>query len=158
MSLAFYTQVSNLVCTASVFFLLILGHQPWIASLRYLSTCMLILTFLVTLFVLIPMGGDPNYLLFTGNGPYHHLLCPIIGTISYIFFEHHCGPEAIWLPVIVTFVYGLILFTLNALRIVDGPYPFLRVHNQSIFKTVFWAVALLAITAGISYLVYWIAH
>ena len=135
--LIYYTQLSNLVTTVSALLLVILGGQPWIAEMRYLSTCMLILTFIVTLFVLIPMGGDPKKLLFSGNGPYHHLLCPIIGTVSYIFFETHCDRRAVLLSFGVTLLYGLIMLTLNALRKVDGPYPFFRVHNQSVYTTLF---------------------
>lgn len=149
----FYTQLSNMAAAASALFLVMLGNRPWIASLRYLSTCMLVLTFLVTVFVLIPMGGSPKQLLFSGNGPYHHLLCPVLGTISYIFFEQHCAGSALMLPVIVTLVYGLIMLVLNALKIVDGPYPFFRVHNQPFQATVLWMVVLLLVTAGISWVV-----
>ncbi len=155
--LIYYTQLSNLAATASALFLVILGHRPWIAALRYLSTCMLVLTFFVTLFVLIPMGGSPKKLLFSGNGPYHHLLCPVLGTISYIGFEGHCDSRMVLLPVIVTLVYGLIMLALNALRKVDGPYPFFRVHHQPVWMTVLWMVILLLVTAGISQGVHWLA-
>ncbi len=57
------------------------------------------------------------------------------------------------LPVIVTLVYGLIMLVLNALRKVDGPYPFFRVHNQPLRATVLWMVVLLLVTAGISWVV-----
>ena len=149
----FYTQLSNMVAAVSALLLVVLGHRPWIAALRYLSTCMLVLTFIVTVFVLIPMGGSPKKLLFSGNGPYHHLLCPVLGTISYIFFEQHCDSRVLMLPVIVTLVYGLIMLVLNALRKVDGPYPFFRVHNQPLRATVLWMVVLLLVTAGISWVV-----
>ena len=53
--LAFYTQLSNLVTLASSVAFLLLGATA--APLRYLSSCMLTMTFLVTLLVLVPMGG-----------------------------------------------------------------------------------------------------
>ena len=81
---------------------------------------MLVMTFFVTTCVLIPMGGDPKKLLWSGNGLYHHVLCPILSTISYVFAERHSG--MIWLPVIVTLVYGLVMLYLNGIRKVDGPY------------------------------------
>ncbi len=56
----------------------------------------------------------------------------------------------IWLPVVVTLVYGLVMLYLNGIRKVDGPYPFFRVHHQSVMATVLWMVVLMAVMAGIS--------
>jgi len=146
--LVFYTQLSNLAATVSALLLVILGQPMWITVLRYLSNCMLVMTFFVTTCVLIPMGGDPKKLLWSGNGLYHHVLCPIVSTASYVFAEQHSG--MIWLPVIVTLVYGLVMLYLNGIRKVDGPYPFFRVHYQSAMATVLWMVALMAVMTGIS--------
>ena len=146
--LVFYTQLSNLITTVSAMLLVGLGQPPWVTTLRYLSTCMLVMTFFVTTCVLIPMGGDPKKLLWSGNGLYHHVLCPILSTISYTFVERHS--DIIWLPVIITLIYGLIMLYLNWIRKVDGPYPFFRVHNQTALATVLWMVVLMAVMAGIS--------
>ena len=146
--LVFYTQLSNLAATVSALLLVILGQPAWVTTLRYLSICMQVMTFLVTTCVLIPMGGDPKKLLWSGNGLYHHVLCPIISTASYVFAEQHSG--MIWLPVIVTLIYDLVMLYLNGIRKVDGPYPFFRVHNQSVAATVLWMVVLMAVMAGIS--------
>ena len=118
--LIFYTQLSNLITTVSALLLVVLGQSVWVTTLRYLSTCMLVMTFFVTTCVLIPMGGDPKKLLWSGNGLYHHVLSRILSTISYVFAERHSG--MIWLPVIVTLVYGLVMLYLNGIRKVDGPY------------------------------------
>ena len=56
--LIFYTQLSNLVTTVSALLLVVLGQSVWVTTLRYLSTCMLVMTFFVTTCELIPMGGD----------------------------------------------------------------------------------------------------
>ena len=146
--LVFYTQLSNLAATVSALLLVLFGQPMWVTVLRYLSTCMLVMTFFVTTCVLIPMGGDPKKLLWSGNGLYHHVLCPLISTVSYVFAEQHSG--MIWLPVIVTFIYGMIMLYLNGTRRVDGPYPFFRVHNQSVAATVLWMAALIAAMTGIS--------
>lgn len=146
--LVFYTQLSNLVTTVSALLLVVLGQPMWVTALRYLSTCMLAMTFFVTTCVLIPMGGDPKKLLWSGNGLYHHVLCPILSTISYVFAERHSG--LIWLPVVITLVYGLVMLYLNGVRKVDGPYPFFRVHHQSVMATVLWMAVLMAVMAGIS--------
>lgn len=74
MALIFYTQLSNLVTTASSLLLLIFGQPYYVTVLRYLSTCMLVMTFFVTTCVLIPMGGDPKKLLWSGNGLFFMLL------------------------------------------------------------------------------------
>ena len=146
--LMFYTQLSNLAATVSALLLVILGQPTWVTVLRYLSTCMLVMTLIVTTCVLIPMGGDPKKLLWSGNGLYHHVLCPIISTVSYVFAERHSG--MIWLPVIVTFIYGMMMLYLNGIRKVDGPYPFFRVHNQSVAATVVWMTVLMIAMTGIS--------
>ena len=148
LALAFYTQLSNLVTTASALLLIVFGQPGWVTVLRYVSTCMLVMTFFVTTCVLIPMGGSAKMLLFSGNGLYHHVLCPVLSTVSYIFFEHHSG--MVWLPAAVTLAYGLVMLWLNGIRKVDGPYPFFRVHDQSPMATVVWMAVLLAAVTGIS--------
>ena len=52
---AFYTQISNLVALlSSVAFLIFGAPASWF---RYLGVCMLAMTLVVTLFILVPMGG-----------------------------------------------------------------------------------------------------
>ena len=148
MALVFYTQLSNLITTVSALLLLIFGQRQWVTTLRYISSCMLVMTFFVTTCVLIPMGGDPKKLLRSENGLYHHVLCPAISTFSYIFLEQHSGE--IWLPVIITLAYGLTMLWLNRIRKVDGPYLFFRVHNQTAAMTVLWITALMLVMTGIS--------
>ena len=147
-NLIFYTQISNLLTFISSLALLAAGDQA--AWLRYLSVCMMVMTALVTACILVPMGGDPKTLLWSGNGLFHHVICPVITTVSYVFFEHHAAWLLIWLPVGVTLVYGLIMLFLNGKGTVDGPYPFFRVHHQSAAATVTWMAALVALTGGIS--------
>ena len=109
MVLIFYTQLSNLVTTASALLLLVLDQPYFVTVLRYLSTCMLVMTFFVTTCVLIPMGGDPKKLLWSGNGLYHHVLCPLISTASYILAENHTAGNMIWLPAFITLVHHFLI-------------------------------------------------
>ena len=51
---AFYTQVSNIITLISSILFLVTGGQT--APVRYLSTCMLVMTFLITLCVLYILG------------------------------------------------------------------------------------------------------
>ena len=149
-ALIFYTQLSNLMTVIASALLVLLGQLPWVTALRYLSVCMLIMTFFVTTCVLIPMGGDAKRLLLTGNGLYHHLLCPILSAASYLLIEKHAGAPAILLPVILTLIYGLVMLYLNKKKLVDGPYPFFRVYEQTAAATVLWVLVLMCAVGAIS--------
>ena len=146
---AYYTQISNLITLlSSIVFLFFGGSAAW---LRYLSACMLAMTFLITLCVLVPMGGGFKPLMLSGNGIYHHTLCPIISVFSYILWELH---SVIWiLPVIVTTIYGLVMLYMNWKRLFDGPYPFFRVHQQSPTVTVLWMLGLIAFITVLSLII-----
>jgi len=146
--LAYYTQISNIITLLSSICLLALGPGDFTCGFRYLSTCMLTMTFLITLCVLVPMGGGFRKLMLSGNGLYHHTLCPVISVASYIFWEDH--NSVIAAPVLITFVYGITMICLNYLRKFDGPYPFFRVHNQSREATLMWIAVLVTIITLIS--------
>lgn len=143
---AYYTQISNLITLLSSVALLLFGGEA--AWLRYLSACMLTMTFLITLCVLVPMGGGFKTLMLSGNGLYHHTLCPIISVLSYLAWESH---SRLWLlPVAVTTIYGLVMLYMNWKQRFDGPYPFFRVRNQSPLATVLWMLGLIAFIALLS--------
>lgn len=87
-NLIFYTQISNLLTAVSSTVFLIscaVGGAGVVTALRYTSVSMMVMTALVTACILVPMGGDPKVLLWGGNGLYHHVLCPGLTTVSYIF-------------------------------------------------------------------------
>lgn len=154
--LVYYTQLSNLLTALSSLLLVGLGQPEWVTVLRYISTCMLIMTFLVTTCVLIPMGGDPHKLLWSGNGLYHHILCPVLSSLSYLFAENHAGSGAILLPVAITLIYGFTMLYLNAIDRVDGPYPFFQVRRHPRKTIILWMVVLTGAIGIISILV-WLA-
>ena len=145
---AYYTQISNIITLVSSFVLVAARSNELSAVLRYLSSCMLTMTFLITLFVLVPMGGGFRKLMLSGNGLYHHTLCPMLSVTSYIIWEQH---SSLWiLPTVLTFIYGIIMLVMNGKGLFDGPYPFFRVRNQSKLATVVWMVVLIGIIAAIS--------
>jgi len=152
-ALVFYTQLSNMLTVMASLLLMLFGQPAWVTAMRYLSVCMMVMTFFVTACVLVPMGGDPRKLLGSGSGLYHHVLCPVLTTVSYFAFERHAASALIVLPVAVTLLYGLVMLWLNAKHFVDGPYPFFRVHHQSAAATVLWMAALMLAMGGISALV-----
>lgn len=139
--LQFYTQLSNIAALLSSVLFLLAGEKA--AWLRYTGNCMLIMTFFVSLFILVPMGAGFKKMMLTDSGLFHHTLCPILSVASYILWETHAR---VWfIPVILTFVYGMIMLYLNWKEIVDGPYPFFRVRHQSALATVLWYLALTAV-------------
>lgn len=156
---AFYTQLSNIATAVSAVLVLAFGEVPFTILLRYLSNCMLVMTFFVTTCVLIPMGGDPKLLLFSGNGFYHHLVIPIVSVGSYLLVESHVpSASAILIPTVVTFLYGMIMLYLNYKDLFDGPYPFFRIKNQSASATILWMTALTGAIALISLGVFILGH
>lgn len=148
---AYYTQLSNMVTLVSSLLFLLAGDGPFVSTVRYLSTCMLTMTFLITLFVLVPMGAGFRKMMLSGNGLYHHTLCPLISVTSYILWEQHGTVLAV--PVVLTFIYGVIMLVLNGMRKYDGPYPFFRVHDQSKAATVLWIAVLTGTITAVSLLI-----
>ncbi len=153
--LVFYTQLSNIVTLASSVCFVINRDALFTIMLRYLSTVMLVLTVLITLFVLVPSGAGFARMMLKGNGLFHHTICPAVSITSYFLWEQH---SSYWLiPVAVTLIYGLVVLLLNRARIIDGPYPFFRVYEQSAKATVIWMIALTVLIAILSLLVMYIA-
>ena len=145
---AYYTQISNIITLVSSVFFVVSQSSVVTITLRYLSSCMLTMTFLITLFVLVPMGGGFRKLMLSGNGLYHHTLCPMLSVTSYIIWEQH---SSLWiLPTVLTFIYGIVMLIMNGKALFDGPYPFFRVRNQSKLATVIWILVLIGIIAAIS--------
>lgn len=154
----YYTMDSNLLAlvasTAYVFYMLRGKSQPkWLNILKYISTTMLAVTFLVVIFVLSPMLENGLYiLLLTDQMLYNHLICPLLAIISFLLLEKHNlkNKDILW-PIGATLLYAIVLIILNLCHIVDGPYPFLQVYNQSILATLGWAILILGTTGLISF-------
>jgi len=153
-SLIFYTQLSNLMTLFASILVVVFGSKDWVMVLRYLSVCMLVMTFLVTACILVPMSRKPKELLFSGTGLYHHLLIPIISTLSYLFIEKKAPFFWIWLPPTITLIYGMTMLYLNYKGRVDGPYPFFKIKEQGALKTVLWTVDLFIVVNVIAIFVY----
>ena len=156
---AFYTQLSNIITAGSALLVILFGETDWTVYQRYISSCMLLMTFIVTTCVLVPIGGDAKQLLFSGNGLYHHLLVPILSIASYLLIEQHVkSPSAIAVPTVITFIYGAVMLWLNYRGLFDGPYPFFRVKQQSAGATVLWMAVLIAAIALMSALIFFLGR
>lgn len=149
--LGYYTQLSNICALVSSLIFTAWGENWFTGIMRYLSSCMLTMTFVITVFVLIPMGAGVRRMMFSGNGLFHHLLCPVLSVSSYLFWEKPVTePVLVILPVLVTLFYGIFMMILNGLDKFEGPYPFFRVRHQSVTATVLWTAALIAVIQVLS--------
>ena len=164
----YYTQLSN------IFALLVSGGfvaygicalvsksniiPLWLKLLRFMATCCLTVTMVVVFVVLIPIIGEGGFrlMILVDATPYHHLLCPLLSIISFLFFE--LKPELkikhTIIALIPTLVYGAVMFLLNLLKVIEGPYPFLLVYNQAWYVTILWAVAIF----GLAYFIGWLLN
>ena len=147
----FYTRLSNLLALIAGIFVLIYilknksGELPkWLVMFRYITTIMLFVTFLISLFVLTPAVGSFYRMMIENQLKFHHLLCPLISIISFIFFEKggKITTKDNVLALVPTLIYGIVMMILNAARIADGPYPFLRVYNQPVWASILWFVGI----------------
>lgn len=166
----YYTTISNVFAGISCFLLVlyqIINYKNskeipyFVIIFKYISACMLSVTFLVVLFVLIPASGDINEmirLLFSPKLLFHHTLCPILCIISFVFFENEYKIEKkyIFYSLIPTLLYAIIFIFLNAFNIVSGPYFFLKVNNQPIYMSIIWFVAIMSGAYGISTLLWFL--
>lgn len=153
-SMIYYTQLSNVAALFSAALLLVFGPLSWITAFRYLAVCMLVMTCLVTVFILRPLIKNDYILLWCRSGFFLHLVCPFLNVISYSFLEAHVTARGMIIPPAVTLVYGVIMLYMNYINKIDGPYPFLRIHNQSKTATVIWIIVLLMVVSLISFTVY----
>lgn len=157
----YYTLNSNLLCLiSSLLFVVTLSKTKnqndvpyFVVLLRYIATCCLTLTFIIVVIVLIPFSGlyyieGIKHFLLTGSMLYCHFLTPLLSIICFIFFEGDRRlnkKKTIWLAIIPTFIYGIILMILNILKVVIGPYPFLMVYNQAWYVSIIWIIIIFVV-------------
>lgn len=151
----FYTQDSNLLALAACALLAAFQLRAlrtgaaiplWAQRLKYAAVCCLSVTFLVVVLVLAPMsGGAYGLMLLEDTMLYHHLLCPIVAFLGFMLFERKPALRRVdaLLPAILTLLYAAVLIALNMARVVNGPYPFLRVYAQSVPASILWALVML---------------
>ena len=148
-NLAYYTIDSNIfLLISTILYLITINNVPKIVQLlKYSSTLSVFITFLVVVFVLYPMY-DFNFQFMFLDGPnlYMHVLCPLLAVISFIFFDSNEIENSLknnLRSLYFTIIYAIILISLNILNVVSGPYPFLKVNQQSPLMSLFWIVLML---------------
>ena len=148
-NLAYYTIDSNIfLLISTILYLLTINNVPKIVQLlKYSSTLSVFITFLVVVFVLYPMYNfNFQFLFLDGPNLYMHVLCPVLALISFIFFDSNEIENSLknnLRSLYFTIIYAIILISLNILNVVSGPYPFLKVNQQSPLMSLFWIVLIL---------------
>lgn len=153
----YYTQDSNLflMFTSLLYVISLLISDKkiphFVSLLKYAATTSVVITFLTVVTILAPVMGGYRAMLLDGTMLIHHLICPIFAFVTFVFFEKHNlnGLKDALISMIFTCLYGIIAVTLNVLKIMDGPYPFLKVYNQTILISIFWLILMM----GSSYLI-----
>ena len=150
----FYTQNSNYfllaVTLAHLYFLLKKQPVPKAVNrLKYIATCTTTVTFVVAVAVLLPMYKRPYITFLNGANLFQHTLCPILGAATLLFMDPVEKRDSIT-ALIPTGIYALVMVPLNYFRVYDGPYPFLRVHNQPWYMSVLWLIAIFLAAFGIA--------
>ena len=151
----FYTEDSNIfaaivcamVAVCQLVCLFTDGQLPrWLKQLKFMAASCLTLTLLTVVFVLAPMYGEGGYyvMLCTSSMLYHHLLNPLAAILSFVLFERQpcLAHSGIWLTLVPTLIYGVNILYLNLIHLVDGPYPFLRIYDQSVQVSALWVVVI----------------
>ena len=120
----------------------------WLKRLKFISTSCLAMTFLTVVIILAPMYEDGNgwyIMLCTSSMLYHHLLNPLAAIFSFVLLERtpRLPRSTVKWALLPTVLYGSIILWLNIQRVVDGPYPFMKVYDQSVQASVLWCIAIL---------------
>ena len=120
----------------------------WLKRLKFISTSCLAMTFLTVVIILAPMYEDGNgwyIMLCTSSMLYHHLLNPLAAIFSFVLLERtpRLPRSTVKWALLPTVLYGGIILWLNIQRVVDGPYPFMKVYDQSVQASVLWCIVIL---------------
>ena len=166
----FYTEDSNIL-SACICAMVAVGQlvciftgrelPRWLHTLKYIATCCLTMTFLTVVFVLGPMYEDGNgwyIMLFTGSMLYHHFLNPVLAILSLVLFERlpRLPLRQVWWALVPTILYGLYDLHGNITGAIDGPYPFMRVYDQTIQETLMWFAIILVTNLLYAFLLWWL--
>lgn len=152
----FYTHISNIFAGITSALYIIFGLISLIGGtsipvvikgLRLMSTTTVTLTLIVVLTILAPSRGPNGYehMMIRHNGKYVHFICPLLSIISFLFLE--AGPDLAFywtfITLIPTVIYGAAALICNYRRVWDGPYYFLKVHDQPLRASIIWGFAII---------------
>lgn len=162
----FYTRDSNLILMIASLILMTFEIiklkkdtviPRWVYFLKFMAVGLTTITFIVVVFILCPLmfnqyGIKSFYqLLCTRDMLYHHLLCPILAFVSFVFFEKNqkIRIKNCIIALIPTLLYGAIMIVLVLLHKINPPYPFLDVYHQPIYMSIIWIIVIFGASFGI---------
>ena len=159
---AYFTILSNtLAVIASILYvinLLVKKNQSeipyYVMVLRLMSSVCLLVTILTVFTILAATTADNYlngliYLLKTDGMFFHHLLCPVLSIVSFIFFEGDRRlnkKKTIYLGMLPFILYAIVTITLNITRTLDGPYTFLQVYERPVYASIITGVIMFVAT------------
>ena len=155
-----YTVDSNvlqLAVSALVLLFYIKGKElpEYVTMMHFVSAVGLTVTFIIAAFVLAPEGGIEYYFL-SDVAPINHFIGPLLSVISLIFLEKvkKLPLKVIIWPAAMSLIYGIICLVLNALNVLDGPYFFLKIHEQPVGTIALWFAIIAVLCVGLAALYY----
>lgn len=124
--------------------------------LKFASATAMVFSFLITIFVLVPSDsfGKGRLYLLSGYYFFEHLLCPVLAFLTVSVFGDYrdFGKKETLIAVIPTVLYASVMFILNALRLMEAPFPFFSVYSQSWYVSLMWFVVLTLISYASAWL------
>ncbi len=154
----YYTQLSNyslfIINGVYLYYLLFKDKVPnCIKKVLYIVSCLTGVTFIVVIFILMPMYKSVLWLLFNHELVFHHTLNPILAIINLsLIKDYKVDKKDNLLAVMPTVVYGVVMIIVNLLRLYEGPYGFLLVYKQPWYMSILWFVLIM----GIAYFIAWV--
>jgi len=160
----FYTQLSNIFLGIAALINAIAGikayknKKPAIPNsnfkLFHAAASATTVTITVVICILSFMYGDLIALLTRGSMLFTHTLCPILGIIIHCYFAPRIfKPSDALRALIFTLLYAIIIISLNLLRIIRGPYPFLYIYDQPLWTTILWIIVIFGIAYALARLI-----
>lgn len=130
----------------------------WMYITKFIAVSATTLTLLTTVLYLSPLVGKDFWKLFLNNNLFFHLISPVLGIVSFIFFE--CEEKLEWkisflsiIPMGIYSIYYIInVYTHLKDGKVDPTYDFYYFASQGVFMSVVFVIVLLLITFGSSLL------
>ena len=123
--------------------------------LKLTSTICLTVTFLVVIFMFVPMAHFDFYSLAIKDNFYSfHLLSPIIAFICFMFlekYEFNYLKDTI-IGMIFTIIYSIVVSILILNKVVTAPYPFLDFYAHSIIVNIFSMIGMFVVIIGLTLL------
>lgn len=167
----FFTVDSNILLAAVslamiVFESLILSKKlkdipHWLIVLKYVAVSATTLTLMTVILYLSPLLGANFWKLFLNNNLFFHLVSPVLGLVSLIFFENKdkLNWKVSFLSLIPMGLYGIFYITNVYTHLKDGQvdpkYDFYYFASNGVFMTIVMIFVMMAITYGSGILIYY---